>query len=280
MPETNTQQGVGEETDESGSTIIGIISVLVALFFLYAGIQRVWWSLSLEVQEYLVFGLLYVLIGVIAVGGSVYGLISKKRGARVLVVGLLLTGAGSFALASYYWFTGMVMDGTVSDVFNAVTLSVFGIGYFVVGFTAGWIFERIGIDYSESDTDPDEMAEKIEQRGDDIADNIEQFGEDLDEKVTGTTDRILSAIPWSKLVIAGMLLWVAVFPLVNYENAVAVVLLLGWITVPVAIYFDSKPVRRTTEGRTWWWLFVLGSLIPFFAVLSGLGWLVWKRRLV
>lgn len=271
MSEASTPQSVSEKSDESGSTIIGLISGLIALFFLYGAVQRLWWSLEFGMTDYLLLGLTYAIVGMIAVGVSIYGLSSRKGGAKFLSSGMMLISSIFWLAALYYWTRGMFLGGTEYDIFNALSFAFGGIILFVVGFISAKAFKKRGIISTEGEKQGEDVAERIEQRGDEIADNIEQFGDDLGEN-------LVTRIPWPKVIGLGVILWLAIFPLVNYETALVVVMVTAWVSIPIAIYYDSKPLRQQVDGRTWWWVFLLGSLIPLFAIIPGVGWLLWKRR--
>jgi len=277
MSKSNT---AAKESGESGSTIIGIISSILAVIFLYTGLQRVWWTYILNVPNYLLYGLTYLLIASIAIGGAGYGLLSKKAGSRALIAISSLFGTFSFAGAAYFWFIGMVLDGTEQDVFYALLLSLGGITLLAIAGITSRIAERRGLTSSQEDQKEaaEQFEERIEQRGEELEERIEERGEELDAQIRRLPVRIAAVAPWSKLVALGVVLWIASFPLLEYESLFAVIVFTAWFTVPIAIYFDSVTVREQIERRTWWWVFALVSAIPFAAILGGIAWLLWRRR--
>lgn len=142
---TQCGDAVDESPDkESGSTILGLIVALVALFFFYIGIQRVWWSLSLGLREYLTFGLIYIIIGWVATCGATYGLVSRRTWAKV-VDGTSAVSAVMWLFAAYYWITGYYIERSPVDTFNALNFGLAGIILLAVGLTASWALTRRGL---------------------------------------------------------------------------------------------------------------------------------------
>ena len=277
---TQTQEKTSPQA-ESGSTIIGVLGGLAALFFLYAGGQRIWWAFGLNAHDYVIYGIAYLLFASISIGGAFYGLSSKEKGVKNLALVSGLFGSVSFLGSSYFWYTGMVMDGGTTDVFYALSLSFGGVIFLVTSGITTWLGQRRGIISSDENQDH-ELAERIEERGDEINERIEKGGEEIDAQVRNLPNKIANTVSGSIIVGVGILLWVATFPLVGsqMEMITGLVIFFAWIAVPFGIYFDSITIRNQTESRTWWWVFVLFSLIPIGAILIGVFWLLWRRRMI
>lgn len=162
------------EISESGSTVVGGVSALLTVFFLYAAVQRLWWSLSFGQSDYLLYGLTYFIAGIIAIGGVVYGLSSRKAGAEVLSTGTVMIGAVIWIIALYYWLTGFFLGGTQTDIFNALSFGLAGVILYAIGYVSEKTFTKRGIiedgSIVDTNTQNEDVAERIEQKGDEIED--------------------------------------------------------------------------------------------------------------
>lgn len=254
--------------NESGSTILGALSTILALFFIYSGATRLWWWYSFNSPDYLLLGLTYTIIGLVAIGAASYGLISKQTGAQTVMVCTFGGGALVFLAALYFWITGNFLGGTSDDVFNALALGLAGIVLFVIGGVLGGVFKRKGIETKLKNVDEDSIT----------IDNPEQRGEEIGEQIVTKGVSVRDSIPWNWGVGIGVLLWLALFPLVNYETIFGIVLVVAYITLPVSIYYDWQTIPSESQSRSWM-LFFVGSLVPIIALLFGIGWLLWRRRL-
>lgn len=131
---------------QSGSTVLGVLGAILAIFFLYAAAQRLIWSLGGGlVREYLLLAIVYLIIGVLSVGIAVYGLSSKQTGAQLLSAGSILVGAILWAVAAYYWVRGFFFGGTETDIFVALSFGAGGLVLFVIGGVLAKTFEKRGL---------------------------------------------------------------------------------------------------------------------------------------
>lgn len=92
---------------------------------------------------------------------------------------------------------------------------------------------------------------------------------------------------WWLLVYVSCFLWVLPISLlilnisIEYTKlAVIYGWFIAWIIMPVAIYDDIKFVKAKSNWEPQKWRYLLPALVPFFAVIPGLVYLVQRRRYV
>lgn len=144
--DSGTQEPIGE----TGSTDVGVLSVLVALFFVYGGVQRLWWSIGFNIPDYLLLAVIYLVVGWVATGSAVYGIHSKELGAKLLSAGSIVFGAIVWIAALYYWISGNFLGGTPTDIFNAIVFGLTGIVLYIIGGAVGRLFVKRGVLDSEA----------------------------------------------------------------------------------------------------------------------------------
>ena len=135
---------------ESGSTILGIVGLIGSLFFLYAGVTRLWRRFALNQPDYLILGLTYLVLGMVLAGVAGYGLVSKKRGIQITGNGSVIIGGMSWLAAAYFFIQGQFLGGTVDDVFNGLALALGGVVLYALGFGADYYGEKRGLIESDS----------------------------------------------------------------------------------------------------------------------------------
>ena len=129
----------------SGSTVLGVGSAVVALFFVYMALTRLWWALGLGVADDLLLGLTYLVIAVVFSGGAVYGIVSKEAGVETVGSGSIFIGGLLFLIALYYWIQGRILNGSTLEIFNALGLMLGGVVLFVVGFFSLYLGRKLGV---------------------------------------------------------------------------------------------------------------------------------------
>ncbi len=106
---------------------------------------------------------------------------------------------------------------------------------------------------------------------------FEQTVEQLSVDVSVDTSKT-----WFHLTVAGVAMWMAMVlsmpidPLVP-DGLQSLLLLGGWLLVPIGIYFDSKQVDAVSDWSPMRWAYVIPALVPFFCIPTSIIYLL-KRR--
>ena len=85
---------------------------------------------------------------------------------------------------------------------------------------------------------------------------------------------------WPIGVIAGCILWLSLWGLLNHETMFGIALFGGWIVLPITLYFDSRKVRKNSDWSPRVWLYVLISIIPLIAPAGGFFWMYRRKKFV
>ncbi|TKX85752.1 hypothetical protein EXE43_12060 [Halorubrum sp. SS5] len=130
--------------------------------------------------------------------------------------------------------------------------------------------------------------EEIEQKAEKWAENVNATSEKVSSslsrlKISPSLPRFRVSSPgwfWPVGVYVGTLLWLSMWVTLDYLALFTVSFFGGMVLLPVAIFFDSRRVRRRLDSSLRWWVYVLLSCIPFAAPLFGGLWLYRRKRLV
>jgi len=84
---------------------------------------------------------------------------------------------------------------------------------------------------------------------------------------------------WRNVILGASVGWLVVFFGVTAlpEGLWAVLFIGTWLSLPIAIYFDSRSIAAYTEWPKYCWLYVVSSLVWIVAVIPGMIYL-WRRR--
>jgi hypothetical protein len=84
---------------------------------------------------------------------------------------------------------------------------------------------------------------------------------------------------WKKIIIAAIPGWlIAFFGVEVLPTALwGILFFTVWLGLPIALYFDARHIRRSTDWPQYWWAYVLTSLIWLLAVVPA-GVYLWRRR--
>lgn len=121
----------------TGRKLGGIVAGLLLLLMLGL-IQRQYgmWSLTQD-GYYLTSTGLYLVVAVVFYAGVSWGFFSGENAEKVFLGGAVLVLVIAGLAASYGWFTGMVLDGTATDVFAALVWTATAIALAVVTAVVG-----------------------------------------------------------------------------------------------------------------------------------------------
>jgi hypothetical protein len=86
---------------------------------------------------------------------------------------------------------------------------------------------------------------------------------------------------WRNVILGASAGWLVVFFGVTVlpEGLWAVLFIGTWLSLPIAIYFDSRSIVADTDWPKYRWLYVVSSLVWIVAVIPGMIYL-WRRRSV
>lgn len=108
-----------------------IASIPLVVMVLLIPRQYQMWSLT-EDGFYLVTTGVYIIIAAISLAGTSWGLLSKDHAQRVFVGGGCIVASLTLFVASYHWFTGLVLRTNPNGVFSALVWTLTGVCLFVV----------------------------------------------------------------------------------------------------------------------------------------------------
>jgi restriction endonuclease Mrr len=89
----------------------------------------------------------------------------------------------------------------------------------------------------------------------------------------------VSSTIWEKVIIAAIPGWIiAFFGVEVLPTALwGILFFVVWLGLPVALYFDARHIRESTDWPQYWWAYVLTSLIWLLAIIPA-GLYLWRRR--
>lgn len=101
----------------------------------------------------------------------------------------------------------------------------------------------------------------------------------VSEADTATQPGSVTSTLWEKVIIAAIPGWIiAFFGVEVLPTALwGILFFVVWLGLPVALYFDARQVRESTDWPQYWWAYVLTSLIWLLAVVPA-GLYLWRRR--
>lgn len=274
-------ESLSTQSTESGSTIIGIIGLLIALFFFYMAVTRMWWWFSFDASDYLILGLTYVVLGLIFAGVAGYGLSSRQRGVSIMGTGSLVISTTLWIAALYYWIQGQFLGGTADDIFNALGLGLGGAITLIIGFGSLYIGQKRGIIEPESG---EEAEINISEASTEIRESWHEGSERGDRAVKGFYERIILGGPiwiWSVGVLFGSLLSFSVWISAGVESdaALGIGLIGGMLVLFLTVLLDIERTNRLHENLNFrWYAYVVPAVIPLIGWMFGLLWLARKRQ--
>ncbi|WP_330630581.1 hypothetical protein [Halocatena halophila] len=106
---------------------------------------------------------------------------------------------------------------------------------------------------------------------------FEQTVEQLSVDVSVDTSKM-----WFHLTVAGVAMWMAMIASMPIDLLVpdglqGLLVLSGWLLLPIGIYFDSKQVDAVSDWSPTRWAYFLPTLVPFFCIPTSIIYLI-KRR--
>lgn len=272
------------DKNESGSTIIGVVGLILSLFFLYSGLIRLWRRFAFDIPDYLLLGLFYLMLGLIFAGVAGYGLISRSTGAKISGVGSTIVASLLWLLGAYFMFKGQILNGTADDVFNALALWLGGLVLNIVGFGVIYLARKQGIIENSSSTETDvglsEASEEIKKSWQEGSER----GDTVSEEINSRYYQLISNTPsfiWTLGILLGSILSFSVwiFAVAESDTAGIIGLIGGMLVLFFTVLIDLQRVNWINDDlRFRWYLYVVPVLMPLIGWVFALLWLARKKQ--